>query len=185
MQIVDNSLPEIIEITPKRFVDERGYFSEIFKNDWFRRNISDVTFVQENQSLSRTPGTIRGLHFQTEPFAQGKLVRCLAGAIFDVAVDIRQDSPRFGQWTAVELTPEKGNQLWIPAGFAHGFCTLNPNSVLCYKVTAVYSPENDKGVAWNDPDIAIEWPASANSDTLSERDGKQPSLAELPRYFRF
>lgn len=185
MQIIQRNLSDIVEIIPKKHEDARGYFSEVFRDDWFRSNVAEVDFFQENQSLSRNVGTIRGLHFQSEPFAQGKLVRCLAGLIFDVAVDIRQGSPTFGHWIAVELSPEKGNQLWIPAGFAHGFCTLLPDSVLCYKVTAGYSPENDLGLAWNDASVGIEWPAVAAPDTLSGKDRVQPMLSALPRYFDF
>jgi dTDP-4-dehydrorhamnose 3,5-epimerase len=178
-------LPDVVEVQPRKFGDDRGYFSEIFRLDQFRREVADVDFVQENQSLSVKAGTIRGLHFQTDPFAQGELVRCLAGSIFDVAVDLRQGSPHFGAWAAVELTAERGNQLWIPPGFAHGFCTLLPDTVVCYKVTAYYSQENDKGVAWDDDDIAIIWPESADPGTLSPKDKVQPRLAELPAHFSY
>lgn len=173
----------LLEITPARFGDARGYFSELFRIDRFRDHAGPVDFVQENQSLSAAVGTIRGLHFQTEPMAQGKLVRCAAGAIFDVAVDLRRGSPTFGHWAAVELTPELNNQLWIPAGFAHGFCTLKPGSVVVYKVTNYYSPENDKGLAWDDPQIGIAWPAAADAATLSAKDRSQPALADLPAFF--
>jgi dTDP-4-dehydrorhamnose 3,5-epimerase len=139
--------------------------------------------VQENQSLSVRAGTIRGLHFQTKPAAQGKLVRCLAGRLFDVAVDLRSDSPSYGKWISVVLSPEENNQLWVPIGFAHGFCTLEPNSIISYRVTSYYSPDNDKGVAWDDPDIGVEWPSLADPETLSGKDRGQPSLGELPGYF--
>lgn len=185
MQFLSQALPGVVEITPARIGDERGYFSEIFRFDRFSAEIGQVEFVQENQSLSAKTGTLRGLHFQTHPFAQGKLVRCLAGAIFDVAVDLRRGSPHFGQWVAVELTAEKGNQLWIPPGFAHGFCTLLPHSIVCYKVTAYYSREHDKGVAWNDEDIGIDWPKIAGPETLSAKDRDQPRLGELPAYFSY
>lgn len=185
MQFLSLALPGVVEITPARIGDERGYFSEIFRFDRFSAEIGQVEFVQENQSLSAKTGTLRGLHFQTHPFAQGKLVRCLAGAIFDVAVDLRRGSPHFGQWVAVELTAEKGNQLWIPPGFAHGFCTLLPHSIVCYKVTAYYSREHDKGVAWNDEDIGIDWPKIAGPETLSAKDRDQPRLGELPAYFSY
>lgn len=180
-----NSFPisALLEICPQRHGDERGYFAEIFRQRDFDENAGPTTFVQENESLSARAGTIRGLHFQTEPYAQGKLVRCTAGAIFDVAVDLRTGSPTFGQWAAVELTPAKGNLLWIPPGFAHGFCTLEPNSVVNYKVTSYYAPECDKGVSWNDPAIGIVWPAVADSDTLSPKDRIQPLLAALPICF--
>lgn len=175
----------LLEIIPHRHGDDRGYFAEIFRLGLFREHAGEVEFVQENESQSTQVGTVRGLHFQTEPFAQGKLVRCTAGAVFDVAVDLRARSPTFGQWAAVELTPGKGNQLWIPAGFAHGFCTLKPDTVLNYKVTATYSAEHDKGVAWNDPAIAIAWPALADPGTLSPKDRLQPLLADLPDHFRY
>lgn len=178
-------ISDVVAITPHRIRDDRGYFVEVFKRDWFAATIAQVDFVQENQSLSQTAGTLRGLHFQTDPFAQGKLVRCDAGAIFDVAVDIRAGSPTYGQWVGVELSPENGKQLWIPAGFAHGFCTLQPNSVITYKVTASYSRDNDKGIAWDDSSIGIDWPSVADASTLSPKDLVQPALAGLPAYFKF
>ena len=122
-------------------------------------------------------------HFQTSPVAQGKLVRCIAGSLFDVAVDLRRDSPTHGQWDAIILTAEDNNQLWIPAGFGHGFCTLEPNTIISYRVTAYYSAEHDKGVAWDDPDIAIEWPEIADPATLSAKDRQLPRVVDLPPYF--
>lgn len=172
-----------IEVLPRKIEDERGYFSEIFRLAAFCERAGTADFVQENQSLSIRPGTIRGIHFQTQPVAQGKLVRCLAGKVMDVAVDLRRDSPFYGRSISVVLTPEANNQLWIPTGFGHAFCTLEPNSVLSYRVTQYYSPQHDKGVAWDDPDIAIDWPALADADTLSAKDRVQPSLADLPTYF--
>ncbi|MDQ3144940.1 MAG: dTDP-4-dehydrorhamnose 3,5-epimerase [Pseudomonadota bacterium] len=172
-----------IEVVPRKIEDERGYFSEVFREAAFSEHAGPAQFVQDNQSLSVRAGTIRGIHFQSYPAAQGKLVRCLAGKVFDVAVDLRRDSPSYGRWIAVTLTPEANNQLWIPVGFGHGFCTLEPDSVISYRVTSYYSPENDKGVAWDDPDIAVEWPEVANPGTLSAKDRGQPSLAELPRHF--
>ena len=183
MEFHHYDLPGPVEIVPRRIGDERGYFSEVFRLAPFVDQVGAVEFVQENESLSAKAGTVRGLHFQTAPFAQGKLVRCTAGAIFDVVVDLRRDSPMFGDWVAVTLTPERGNQLWVPPGFAHGFCTLLPGSVVNYKVTAYYSAEHDKGVAWDDPAIGIEWPAAADPDTLSAKDRVQPLLADLPAYF--
>lgn len=177
-------LPGIVEIIPSRHGDARGYFSEIFRADEFGDQIGAVDFVQENQSLSAMEGTIRGLHFQTHPYAQGKLVRCIVGAIFDVAVDLRQGSRSFGQWVALELTAEKGNQLWIPPGFAHGFCTLLPETIVCYKVTSFYSAEHDEGVAWDDEEIGISWPELAEPQTLSPKDRVQPKLSALPPYFK-
>jgi len=172
-----------LHIRPVRHGDERGYFSEIFRAEAFAAAAGDFAFVQENQSLSARVGTVRGLHFQTAPMAQGKLVRCVAGAIYDVAVDLRHDSPDYGKWIAVELSADAGNQLWVPPGFGHGFCKLMPDSVVCYKVTAYYSPENDAGVRWDDPAIGVEWPDVADAGTLSAKDRVQPLLAELPALF--
>lgn len=183
MQFQSLPLPHLLEIIPKRHGDERGYFAEIFRQRDFNEHADPTAFVQENESLSAKVGTIRGLHFQTDPHAQGKLVRCTAGAIFDVAVDLRTGSPTYGQWAAVELSPAKGNLFWIPAGFAHGFCTLLPDTVVNYKVTAYYAPECDKGVRWDDPAIGIDWPSVADPDTLSAKDRVQPLLADLPACF--
>lgn len=183
MDFTTFSISGPVEIVPRKLGDERGYFAEVFREDKFSQAVGTVTFVQENQSLSARVGTIRGLHFQTHPMGQGKLVRCAAGAILDVVVDIRHDSPTFGQGIAVELTAEKCNQLWVPVGFAHGFCTLVPDSIVAYKVTNYYSPEHDKGVLWNDPAIDLEWPDVADAETLSGKDRVQPLLADLPPYF--
>jgi dTDP-4-dehydrorhamnose 3,5-epimerase len=172
-----------LEITPRKFEDERGYFSEIFRHADFSGRVGNVDFVQDNQSLSVRRGTIRGIHFQAHPFAQGKLVRCLAGKVMDVAVDLRHDSPSYGRWVAVTLTPQINTQLWVPVGFGHAFCTLEPNSVISYRVTNYYSPQHDHGVAWDDPEIGIDWPASADPETLSAKDRTQPSLAQLPSHF--
>lgn len=183
MEFRDFEIDGLFEIKPRKIEDERGYFSEIFRTDRFTERFGLVDFVQDNQSLSARIGTVRGLHFQTKPAAQGKLVRCLSGKLLDVAVDLRRDSPTYGNWIAQTLSPEENNQLWIPVGFAHGFCTLEPNTVISYRVTQYYSPENDKGVAWDDPDIAVEWPSLADPDTLSGKDRQQPRLNELPAYF--
>ena len=172
-----------LEIIPRKIEDERGYFAEVFRLSEFSERAGDVRFVQDNQSLSVRAGTIRGLHFQTKPAAQGKLVRCLSGEIWDVAVDLRNGSPTFGQWISVVLKPELNNQLWVPVGFGHGFCSLLPNSVISYRVTDYYSPENDKGVAWDDPDIGVAWPELADPETLSGKDRQQPRLGDLPHYF--
>jgi dTDP-4-dehydrorhamnose 3,5-epimerase len=183
MEFVNLGLNGPIEVLPRKIEDARGYFSEIYRLDAFSTLAGTVDFVQENQSLSIRPGTIRGIHFQTRPAAQGKLVRCLAGRVMDVAVDLRRDSPFYGRSVSVMLSPVTNNQLWIPVGFGHAFCTLEPNSILSYRVTDYYSPQHDQGVAWDDPDIAIDWPALADADTLSAKDRVQPSLAELPTYF--
>jgi dTDP-4-dehydrorhamnose 3,5-epimerase len=174
-----------VEITPRKIGDYRGYFSEVFRADAFNVEIGHTDFLQENQSFSQQSGTLRGLHFQIAPFAQGKLVRCIAGSIFDVAVDLRTGSPSYGRWITAELTAEAGNQLWVPPGFGHGFCTLEPDTVVSYKVSAYYSQECDKGVAWDDPAIAVQWPTIADPGTLSAKDRVQPALVDLPSYFQF
>ncbi|MEP7221282.1 MAG: dTDP-4-dehydrorhamnose 3,5-epimerase [Novosphingobium sp.] len=173
----------LVEITPRRIADGRGWFAEVFRADLLAEHIGAQIFVQENAAFSAATGTVRGLHFQTPPHAQGKLVSCLAGAILDVAVDLRHGSPGFGQWLTVTLDAAKGNQLWVPPGFAHGYCTLAPDTTVAYKVTAPYSPAHDKGLAWDDPALAIAWPALADPHTLSARDRDQPRLADLPAYF--
>lgn len=172
-----------MEITPAKIQDDRGYFSEIFRMDVFVKHVGRVEFVQDNQSMSVRAGTIRGIHFQTPPAAQGKLVRCSAGKVFDVAVDLRRDSLTYGRWISAVLCPAQNNQLWVPVGFGHAFCTLVPNSVIAYRVTDYYNRENDAGVAWDDPDIAVEWPEVADKETLSEKDRVQPKLSALPDYF--
>jgi dTDP-4-dehydrorhamnose 3,5-epimerase len=177
------ALKGLLEIIPRKIDDERGYFSEVFRLNAFAERAGPTAFVQDNQSLSVSAGTIRGIHFQSHPAAQGKLVRCLAGRLLDVAVDLRHGSKTFGQHVSVELSPDINNQLWIPVGFGHGFCTLESNSVISYRVTNYYSPEHDKGVAWDDADISVEWPAVADSATLSTKDRRQPSLRDLPAYF--
>jgi len=166
-------------ITPVRHGDARGWFMEAFRDDWFRAHVADVTFVQDNQSLSAEAGTVRGLHYQTAPFGQGKLVRCVRGRIFDVAVDIRPGSATFGQWVAAELSADNARQLWVPDGFAHGFCTLEADCEVFYKVTNPYSREHDKGLAFDDPDIGIEWPVDLAKAILSDKDKRQPALASL------
>ena len=175
----------LICFTPKRFSDARGWFSEIFNKDRFAPYLGKQDFLQDNQSLSRETGTLRGLHFQTPPHAQAKLVRCLAGAIFDVAVDIRKGSPTYGKWIGVELSAENGKQFYIPEGFAHGFMTLQPDTMIFYKVSDYYAPECDRGLAWNDPTIAIEWPLKTGSPVLSAKDEKQPSFHDFQSPFAY
>lgn len=172
-------------IRPRRLGDARGYFAETFRADLFADSVGATAFVQDNESSSARAGTVRGLHFQSDPCAQGKLVRCTAGALFDVAVDIRVASPTYGRWVAAELSAANGQQLWVPPGFAHGFCTLAPDTVISYKVTAYYSAAHDKGLAWDDPVIGIDWPADADAETLSGKDRAQPGLAGLPAYFTY
>lgn len=165
-----------------RHPDARGYFSETFSTRWAEAQGLPV-FIQDNESLSRKPGTVRGLHFQAPPHAQGKLVRCMRGAILDVAVDIRRGSPSYGQHVALEMSAEGGEILFAPEGCAHGFCTLAPDTLVQYKVTRPYAPGADKGLVWDDPALAIPWPSIAAVAILSERDRLHPRLADLPPYF--
>jgi len=185
MEFVETGLPGVVKVVPKRFGDARGFFSELFRADLFTAAVGDVGFVQDNMSLSAEVGTIRGLHFQSHPTPQGKLIRCLAGAILDVAVDIRTGSPTYGRHVAVELTPENGAWLWVPVGFAHGFCTLKPDTAVLYKVTNYYDAACDKGVAFDDPAIGIAWPVDPSAAVLSDKDRRQPKLADLPAYFQY
>lgn len=172
-------------IVPKRIGDIRGWFMESFRASVFEAEVGSYTFVQDNSSMSAEAGTVRGLHFQLEPRVQGKLVSCTSGALLDVAVDIRNGSPTFGQFVAEELSAESGRQLWVPPGFAHGFCTLLPNTVISYKVTDYYSAEHDRGLAWDDPDVNIPWPVAPDSAVLSDKDRKQPTLANLGQVFQY
>jgi dTDP-4-dehydrorhamnose 3,5-epimerase len=183
MKVASFNIADIQLFTPGRLCDERGYFAETFRKDTFTQHSGEFTFVQENESLSVRPGTVRGLHFQSMPHAQGKLVRCTAGALFDVVVDIRAGSPTYGKWVGETLTPQNGRQLWVPPGFAHGFCTTEPNTIIAYKVTEYYSASCDKGLLWSDPALGIAWPEVADGDTLSPKDRSLPLLSELPHYF--
>lgn len=183
MEIVETVIPGVRQLKPRRFSDHRGFFSETFNAKSFEDAGMPKVFVQDNHSLSRPKGTVRGLHFQIPPFAQDKLVRVVRGSILDVAVDIRRASPSFGRSVAVVLSAEEWNQLFIPVGFAHGFCTLEDDTEVVYKVTQFYSPENDRGLLWNDPDLAIQWPVSEAEAVLSDKDKKLPSLKDLPPYF--
>ena len=185
MQIVATAIAEVKELRPVRHRDARGFFAEIFRADALRECGIDADFVQENHSLSVDQGVVRGLHFQSPPAAQAKLVRVGVGAILDVAVDIRHDSPSYGRHVAVMLSAAEGNQLFVPEGFAHGFCTLEPNTEIVYKVSRYYSAEHDRGLAWNDPELGIAWPIGADSAILSDKDRRQPLLAELPPHFRY
>ena len=185
MQIIPTAIADVKEIRPVRHRDSRGFFSEIFREDRLRAHGIDTAFVQENHSLSLEPGVVRGLHFQTPPLAQAKLVRVGAGAILDVAVDIRRGSPTCGRHVAVVLSAAAANQLFVPEGFAHGFCTLEPNTEVFYKVNRYYSREHDLGLAWNDPALGIDWPVADAAAILSDKDRAQPLLAELPPYFDY
>jgi dTDP-4-dehydrorhamnose 3,5-epimerase len=177
------AIPDVVLVEPKRFGDARGYFTETYKKQAFTDAGLSIDFVQDNESLSREVGVLRGLHFQTPPFAQAKLVRVVRGAIFDVAVDIRKGSPSFGKWVSATLTGENGHQLLVPHGFAHGFCTLEADTVVAYKVDAPYSQPHDAGILWNDPALGIEWPVDEARIVLSDKDRVQPRLADYATPF--
>jgi dTDP-4-dehydrorhamnose 3,5-epimerase len=185
MQIVDTKIPEVKIVKAVRIGDQRGFFSETYRKSVLVEAGIDVEFVQDNHSLSATPGTVRGLHYQSPPRAQGKLVRVIRGAILDVALDIRFGSPTFGHHVAVRLSADEWNQLWLPIGFAHGLVTLEPDTEVLYKVTDYYSPAHDLGVRWDDPALAIDWPVKPLQAVLSEKDRRHPLLSELPLHFRY
>lgn len=178
------AITDVKRVTPRIFRDHRGFFSEVYNRATLRDGGIDWDFVQDNHSLSRETGVIRGLHFQIPPFEQGKLVRVVRGSIFDVAVDIRRGSATYGQHVSAVLSADNWAQLWIPPGFAHGFCTLEPDTEVLYKVTKPYSAECDRGLAWDDPALAIVWPLEGRDAVLSDKDRKNPRLAELPDYFK-
>jgi dTDP-4-dehydrorhamnose 3,5-epimerase len=181
-----NMKSSVTLIRPKRFGDERGWFTEVYSERKFAEFGIKNRFVQDNHSLSVPTGTLRGLHFQTPPFAQAKLVRCIRGRIFDIAVDIRKNSPTFGKWFGAELSAENGYQLFIPIGFAHGFVTLEPSTEVTYKVSEVYSQKNDGGILWSDPEVGIVWPLPDNiKPTLSIKDEQQPLLAAFDSPFEY
>lgn len=183
MQIERLSIPDVLVVTPKRFGDRRGFFSETFNARRFAEAGIAGPFVQDNHSLSQARGVVRGLHCQIAPFAQGKLLRVVHGAVWDVAVDIRHGSPTFGRWAAAEISAENWAQIWIPPGFLHGFCTLTPDVEVIYKVTADYSPESERAVAWDDPDLALPWPVAPDKAVLSDRDRTHPRLKDCEAWF--
>lgn len=177
------ALPDIVEIVPQKIGDERGFFSEVWKQSAFEDENLVFHWVQDNQSISAEEGTVRGLHYQRPPFAQDKLVRVLRGSLYDVAVDIRQGSSTYGQWVGVELSAAKWNQLLIPAGFAHGFMTTAPDTEVLYKVSAPYSAQHEGAIFWNDPDLAITWPLPAHATILSAKDKAAPRFADYVPVF--
>jgi len=174
MKIIPTRIEEVVIIEPSVFGDSRGFFMESFNNKTFKELGIDYYFIQDNHSLSVEPGVLRGLHYQINPKAQTKLVRVTSGAIYDVVVDIRKNSPTYSHWLGVVLSAANKRQLLVPKGFAHGFCTLVPNTEVLYKVDELYSPEHDRGIAWNDPTLNIDWPAS--DPILSEKDKNHPLL---------
>jgi dTDP-4-dehydrorhamnose 3,5-epimerase len=182
VQITDLALPGVKLVHLKVHGDERGFFMESYKEADWRPILGERAFIQDNHSLSAQVGTMRGLHYQMAPFAQAKLVQALRGRILDVAVDLRRNSPTFGRHVAVELAAGDGRQVFVPEGFAHGFMTLEPDSMVAYKVTARYEPTSERGVAWDDPDLAIAWPKK-DGVTLSGRDRTWPRLKSLTDLF--
>ena len=183
MQVIETLIADVKLIRPVRHTDHRGFFSEVFSQRALQAAGIGVAMVQDNHSLSRARGTVRGLHFQVPPHAQAKLVRVVRGAILDVAVDLRHGSPSFGRHVAAVLDAEAGAQLFIPEGFAHGFCTLEPETEIVYKVSAYYAPAHDRGVRWNDPVLGIDWPDFADEALMSGRDRALPCFADLPGWF--
>ncbi|MBW0001536.1 MAG: dTDP-4-dehydrorhamnose 3,5-epimerase [Verrucomicrobia bacterium] len=183
MNISDLGIPGVRLIVPTRFSDARGFFQETWNDRLFREKIRDVAFVQDNRSVSMRTGTLHGLHLQRPPRTQGKLVRVVRGSIFDVVVDVRKPSATYARHVALTLDAESGAQLWIPPGFLHGFCTLEDQTEVLYKVTDYYNPSHEAGVLWNDPDLKIPWPFEAHSVILSAKDQQLPRLRDLPDLF--
>ncbi|MEM9295978.1 MAG: dTDP-4-dehydrorhamnose 3,5-epimerase, partial [Planctomycetota bacterium] len=181
MQVTPLDIPDVKLIQPKKFGDARGFFMETYAKPRLAEAGVNVDFVQDNHSLSADVGVLRGLHFQKPPHAQAKLVRVTAGRVYDVAVDIRKGSPTYGKWVGCELTPA-GEQLFVPAGFLHGFVTLESNTEFLYKVSSLYAPDSDAGVIWNDPTLSIPWPIQGKP-MLSGKDAQLPTLAEFDSPF--
>ncbi len=177
------ALAEVVIVTPPVFADERGFFQETYNERIFHDHGIMDDFVQANHSMSRRSGTLRGIHFQTEPMAQAKLVRCIRGRALDVAVDLRRSSPSFKRWFATELSPVNRRQLYVPAGFGHAFLTLETDTEMLYSVSRLYSKPHDAALRWNDPDIAIDWPISPADVILSEKDAAAPFLRAAPALF--
>jgi dTDP-4-dehydrorhamnose 3,5-epimerase len=185
MKIERLEITDMLLLRPDRHGDPRGFFSETFRADALADHGVDATFVQDNHTFSAQMGVLRGLHFQVPPRAQGKLVRCTRGAILDVGVDIRVDSPTYGRHVAVELSAANWHQLWVPPGFAHGYVTLQDDCEVVYKVTDYYAPDCDRGIAWDDPALGIDWRISAGEVILSDKDRKHPRLADAAPAFQF
>ena len=183
MQSIQTSIPDVKVLIPRQIKDARGFFSETYSRAALREVGIDVEFVQDNHSLSVEKGVVRGLHYQLCPMAQHKLVRVVRGAIIDVAVDIRRSSPTFGRHVAVELSADNWRQIFVPAGFAHGFATLQPNTEVVYKVSNPYSAAQERGILWNDPDLGIEWGINPQGAVLSERDRRHAPLKAMTDLF--
>jgi dTDP-4-dehydrorhamnose 3,5-epimerase len=185
MEVFSLDIPELKIVRPAIFQDARGFFSETYNRQALAAAGISADFVQDNHSLSVDVGVVRGLHFQSPPAAQDKLVRVVRGKILDVTVDIRRGSPTFGRHVAVTLSSTNRDQIWVPKGFAHGFCTLEPNTEVFYKVTEYFAPQCDRGIAWDDPALAIDWGIDPMGAVLSPKDRSHPKLADLPHYFEY
>jgi dTDP-4-dehydrorhamnose 3,5-epimerase len=183
VQVESLNIPDVKLITPRRFGDARGYFAETYVAPRLAGAGIDLPLIQDNQSFSAAAGTVRGLHCQVAPFVQGKLVRVLRGAIWDVAVDARLGSPTFGQWAAATLSAENFAQLWVPPGFLHGFCTIEPDTEVFYKVTNLYDRESERGVIWNDPTLRLPWPLPDTGAVLSDKDQVLPEWPDAAGWF--
>jgi dTDP-4-dehydrorhamnose 3,5-epimerase len=185
MQITRFPVDGVLLLTPIKHVDARGFFSEVHRNDALAAEGITADFVQENHVFSANRGVLRGMHFQTPPHVQGKLVRCIRGAILDVAVDIRTGSPTFGRYVATELSASNFGQLWVPPGFAHGYLTLDADCEVIYKVTDYWAPNCERGLAWDDSSVAINWPIPEHELTLADKDRRNPSLDEIAPVFQY
>jgi dTDP-4-dehydrorhamnose 3,5-epimerase len=185
LEVRSLALDGVLELRPDRLADDRGFFSEVWSSERWREAGIDVEFLQDNHSLSNQRGVLRGLHYQAPPMGQAKLVRVTRGSVFDVAVDIRSGSPTFGQWVSTTLSAEQWNQLFIPAGFAHGFVTLEEGSEVIYKVSAPYSAAHDRAIRFDDPTIAVDWPIPADQLILSDKDRAAPLLRDVQTGFDF
>lgn len=183
MEVIALEIPDVRILRPPRFRDARGFFSETYSGKAFAAAGIDIAFVQDNHSLSTRRWTVRGLHFQVPPHAQDKLVRVVRGSVLDVAVDLRRGSPTYGKHVKTLLSAQEWNQVFIPRGFAHGYCTLEADTEVLYKVSDYYSPEHDKGILWTDPDLGIDWPVGAGEAVVSEKDRRLPVLKDLPEIF--
>ncbi|WP_040492017.1 dTDP-4-dehydrorhamnose 3,5-epimerase [Ilumatobacter nonamiensis] len=183
MKLVPTALGDVVEIQPVRHGDARGWFSEVFTASAMAEAGIVRPFIQDNESFSAAVGTLRGIHYQLEPFAQDKIVRVVRGSVLDVAVDLRRGSPTFGEHVTVTLTGDAGNQLLVPAGFGHGFVTLQPDTHVAYKVTAPYAPERERSIRWDDPTLSIDWQLAGADPMVSERDAEAPLLTDQPDLF--
>lgn len=183
MDIETTAIPDVRLLTPKRHGDHRGFLSEVYSRRALAAAGVDIDFVQDNHAMSAISGTVRGLHYQLRPMAQAKLIRVMRGAIYDVAVDLRRQSPTFGRHVGAIVSAEAWNQILVPVGFAHGFCTLAPDTEVLYRISSYYSPAHERALLWNDDALGIDWPVASDKAILSDRDRKNPRLAELTDLF--